>query len=212
MGQERTSNSLSCCLLCVKVVNNMAKNKGNLKRKRNRKNKKLKRTEQQQQLASSWTGSRLPCEAALLDYAAEAEAHVYKDAVRTAIAEHEKSKALWTEKERKMQEAHDAEMEYTEHLVTEKERKMQEAHDAELEYTEHLVRPFYMSFFFGCYLCLCLCFYHYEHAVEIGQYEHLLWSAQTAEKEYRETLENMRNILSDNVMTLRKVRTILCFS
>ncbi len=159
---------------------------------------------------------------------------MHKDAVRTTIAEHEKSKALWAEKERKMQEAHDAEMEYTEHLVTEKERKMQEAHDAEMEYTEHLVtekerkmqeardaeleyiehlvRPFYMSFFSGCYLCLCLCFFHYEHAVEIGQYEHLLWSAQTAEKEYRETLENVRNNLSDNVMTLRKVRTILCFS
>jgi hypothetical protein len=150
----------------------------------------LKRTEQQQQLASSWTGLRLPCEAALLDYAAEAEAHVHKDAVRTAIAEHEKSKALWAEKE----------------------RKMQQAPDAELEYTEHLVRPFYMSFFFGCYLCLCLCFCHYEHAVEIGQYKHLLWSAQTAEKEYRETLENVRNNLSDNVMTLRKVRTFLCFS
>ncbi len=107
-----------------------------------------------------------------------------------------------------MQEGHDAEMEYTEHLVTEKERKMQEAHD----YTKHLVRPFYMSFFFGCYLCFCLCFCHYEHAVEIGQYKHLLWSAQTAEKKYREALENVKNILSDNVMTLRKVRTILCFS
>jgi Fe2+ transport system protein B len=74
------------------------------------------------------------------------------DAARTAIAEHEKSKALWAEKERKMEEAHDAEIEYTEHLMTEKERKMQEAHDAELEYTEHLVRPFYMSFVFFLWL------------------------------------------------------------
>jgi hypothetical protein len=48
--------------------------------------------------------------------------------------------------------------------------------------------------------------------VEIGQYEHLLQSAQTTEKEYTEIIKKVSGVLSDNVTALRKVRTILCFS
>ncbi len=60
-------------------VNKIAHEKEILKRKRNRQNKKLKRTEHQQQPASSWIGLRLSCEADLLDYAAEAEAHMHNE-------------------------------------------------------------------------------------------------------------------------------------
>ena len=153
--------SLSCCRLRVKVrmqeahdakIAGLEKSKN--KRKRNRKNQKLKRKESPQQLDSSWIELRLPCEATLLDYAAEEEAHRHKDAAkRSKIEEHEKSMASWAEKERKMQEEHDAKIvEHEKSMASwaEKKQKMLEAHDAELEYTEHLVRPFYLFF------CLCL--------------------------------------------------------
>ncbi len=52
------------------------------KKKRNKSNKKQKKTiEQQEQSASSWIGLGLRCEADFLYYAAEAEAHMRRDAV-----------------------------------------------------------------------------------------------------------------------------------